>query len=98
MTEHDDFFERLRRDAQELQHRPDAATLARIRAHIESRIAPRETVMDLLALWFRPVAVAMSAVALAATIGIAAFLADDTRAYDDSVQIVMGGETYSVGR
>lgn len=96
MTEHDDFFERLRHDARSLQQRPDAATLTRIRARIEARLAPRETVMDLLALWFRPIAATMSAVALAAAIGIAAYALDDSRAYDDSVEIVMGGETYSV--
>lgn len=98
MIENDDFFERLRRDAQSLQRRPDAATLDRIRLRIEARIAPpRETVFELLAAWFRPVTVAMSAIALAAAIGIAAYTISDG-SYDDTVQIVMGGETYSVGR
>lgn len=99
MTEHDEFFERLRADAKSLQHRPDAASLARIRAAIESRIAPRPTVMELLAAWFRPVAAAMAAVALAAAIGVAAFdRTDTTNTYDDAIEIVMAGETYSVGR
>ncbi len=98
MIENDDFFERLRRDAQSLQRRPDAVTLDRIRLRIEARIAaPRETVFELLAAWFRPVTVAMSAIALAAAIGIAAYTISDG-SYDDTVQIVMGGETYSVGR
>ncbi|MGN6183406.1 MAG: hypothetical protein ACTHQM_07110 [Thermoanaerobaculia bacterium] len=98
MIENDDFFERLRRDAQSLQRRPDTATLDRIRLRIEARIAPsRETVFELLAAWFRPVTVAMSAIALAAAIGIAAYTISDG-SYDDTVQIVMGGETYSVGR
>ncbi|HEX7809014.1 MAG TPA: hypothetical protein VF608_09820 [Thermoanaerobaculia bacterium] len=97
MTEHDDFFARLRNDAQPLRHQPDAATLARIRSRIEARLAPRETVLDVLAAWFRPIAAAMSAVALAAAIGIAAYSVSDT-SYDDAVEIVMGGETYSVGR
>lgn len=97
MTEHDDFFERLRNDAQSLRHRPDPATLARIRARIEARLMPRDSVMDVIAAWFRPIAAAMSAVALAAAIGIAAFSIGET-SYDDAVEIVMGGETYSVGR
>jgi hypothetical protein len=98
MTEHDDFFERLRRDAQSLQQRPDAAALARIHARIAARIAPRPTVMELLAAWFRPVAATMSVVAIAAAIGIAAFtIQDKSSLYDDAVEIVMGGETYSVG-
>jgi hypothetical protein len=98
MTEHDDFFERLRNDAQSLQQRPDAATLARIRSRIEARIAPRPTVTELLAAWFRPVAAAMGVVAIAAAIGIAAFTIEDkSLLYDDAVEIVMGGETYSVG-
>jgi hypothetical protein len=98
MTEHDEFFERLRTDAKSLQRRPDAAALARIRAAIESRIAPRPTVMDLLAAWFRPVAAAMAAVALATAIGIAVFNTDNSNTYDDTVEIVMAGDTYSVGR
>lgn len=100
MMEHDDFFERLRGDAKALQHRPDAATLARIRARIEERIAPRPTVMELLAAWLRPVAATVTAIAIAAAIGIAAYSGGDDSApqYEDAVTIVMGGETYSVGR
>ncbi len=96
MTEHDDFFERLRTDAKSLQHRPDAAALARIRARIEERIAPRSTVMEILAAWLRPVALSMGALALVTAIGIAVQPSSDDTSYDDAVEIVMAGETYSV--
>jgi hypothetical protein len=101
MTGHDDFLDRLRAEAKALQHRPDAATLARIHARIEERIAPRPTVLELLAAWFRPVAAAVTALAIAAAIGIAAYSGSDdppAQTYDDAVTIVMGGETYSVDR
>lgn len=98
MTEHDDFFERLRADAQPLRSRPDEATLARIRARIEARLAPAPTVADLLAAWFRPLALAMGTLTLVAVLGIAALASQDDRTYDDAVEIVMGGETYRVGR
>lgn len=92
----DPFFERLRGDAAMLRHRPDDATLARIHARIQERLAPRVTVMELLALWIRPVAATMAAIALAAAIGIVAM--DRSDAYDDAVTVVMGGDSYSVTR
>lgn len=98
MTDNE-FFERLRRDAAPLRHQPDDTALARIRARIQERIAPQPTVLDLLAAWFRPVVTTMAALAIAAGIGIATSNAsNDAGGYDDAIEIVMAGETYSVGR
>jgi hypothetical protein len=97
MTDHDDFFERLRRDAQPLRQGPDAATLRRIRARIEAELAPRPTVTEVLTAWFRPLATAMAAVALTAAITFAALSLQDEDTYADAVEVVMAGETYSVG-
>jgi anti-sigma factor RsiW len=93
------FFERLRGDASRLRHQPDPFTLARIRARIRERLQ-RPTVPQLLAAWFRPLAFTLSAIGLAAAIGIAAVDTNDngTTLSDSGVEIVMAGETYSVGQ
>jgi ubiquinone biosynthesis protein COQ9 len=91
----DPFFARLRGDAQPLRHQPDEATLSRIRARIQSRIAPRPSVAQLLAAWFRPLAAAAVALALASAIGIATAGSDDLT-FGDPLEISMGGTTYSV--
>ncbi|HVE70010.1 MAG TPA: hypothetical protein VNI54_01480 [Thermoanaerobaculia bacterium] len=96
MTEQDDFLARLRADAAPLRHRPDKATLARIRERIHARIAAQEpTVADLIASWFRPLAAAVALVAIAAVAGLASL---DVRVTSvDRVEIAVGGETYVVG-
>jgi anti-sigma factor RsiW len=92
------FFERLRADAGALRYRPDEAALARIRALIRQRIE-RPTVAQVLAGWFRPLAAALTVVALAAAIGVATLGRGDESApfADRSMEISMAGETYSVG-
>ncbi len=94
MTE-DPFFERLRRDASALRHEPDPFTLARIRARIQERIA-RPTVMQLLAAWCRPLAVTLTAIAVAAVIGFTTLDTSDDRLAEP--EIVMAGDSYSVGQ
>lgn len=98
MTDDDRFFERLRGDAASLRYQVDDATLARIRVRIQERIAPRPTVMALIAAWFRPLVAVAAAIALAAGITFAAIEANDvTSIADDNVEIVMAGDTYLVG-
>lgn len=93
MTEpDDDFFARLRQDAAPLRHRPDEATLARIRARIQERIAPQPTVAELIASWFRPLATAVAVVAIIAGVGLATIDIPE-----GGVEIVVGGESYVVG-
>jgi hypothetical protein len=92
----DEFFERLRADAAPLRHQPDEFTLARIRARIHERLAPRVTVAQLLAAWFRPLAATLTAVAVAAAIGLATIDVEDTSS-EESVEIVVAGDTYRVG-
>lgn len=94
----DEFFKRLRGDAAPLRYEPDPFTLARIRAGIRARIE-RPTVLQLLAAWFRPLAFTLSAIGLAAAIGVAAIDTNDNgnTLGDSGVEIVMAGETYSVG-
>ena len=64
----DEFFNRLRDDARALRYEPNAA---RLTARIRERIAAPPTVAQLLAAWFRPLAATLSAIALAAMIGVA---------------------------
>ena len=95
MTEDDEkFFERLRGDAAPLRYRVDEATLTRIRARIQDRIA-RPTVVQLLAAWFRPLAAGLAAVALVAAIGLTAIDSDETVVDDYAIEIA--GDTYVVG-
>ncbi|HJQ38315.1 MAG TPA: hypothetical protein VKB93_14355 [Thermoanaerobaculia bacterium] len=95
----EEFFRRLRGDAAPLRHEPDSFTLARIRARIRERVQQRPTVSELLVAWFRPLAISLSALGLAAVIGIAALDTNDngTTLGDSGVEIVMAGDTYSVG-
>jgi len=99
----EEFFERMRGHAAPLRYEPDPFTLARIRAGVRERIA-RPTAMQLLAAWFRPLAATLTAITIVAAIGIVTI---DTRATNDnnlttigdsSVEIVVAGDTYSVGR
>ena len=92
----EEFFERLRGDAAMLRHEPDAFALTRIRARIRERLV-RPTVAQLLANWFRPLAVTLTAIAVAAAIGFTTLGANDSLA-EPNVEIVMAGETYSVGQ
>ncbi|HEX8155647.1 MAG TPA: hypothetical protein VF698_21115 [Thermoanaerobaculia bacterium] len=92
----DRFFERLRDDARPLQAQPDGAMLTRIAARVRERVADSEpSIAALLARWFRPLAATFAALALAASIGIAAFDVEET-ASDDSVEIQVAGETFHV--
>ena len=95
----DEFFERLRVKAAPLRYEPDPFALARIRARVRERIA-RPTVAQLLAAWFRPLAATLGAIAVSAIIGIAVIDSSDSATLSDSgnVEIVMAGDTYSVGR
>lgn len=97
MTDDDKFFERLRGDAASLRYRIDDAGLARIRSRIYDRIAS-PTVAQLLAAWFRPLAATLTAVAVAAAIGLAAMNGgDESRALsEERVEIVLAGDTYVV--
>ena len=92
----EEFFDRLRSDAAALRYEPDPFALARVRAMVRERIL-RPTVTQLLAAWFRPLAATLTAIALAAAIGIASIdTSDNTSLGDSSVEIVMAGDSYSV--
>ena len=91
----DRFFERLQHDASALRYEPDEVTLTRIRARIRERIA-RPTVAELLAAWFRPLAAALTAVAIAASVMLAVTDTPDLAA-DPQLEVTVAGGTYVVG-
>ncbi len=95
MTDDEKFFERLRVDARPLRRQPDEQTLARIRARIQERIAPKPTVVELLAAWFRPLAATAAAVALAAALGLTVVRYEPALG-DSTLEVTTGGETYVV--
>ncbi len=95
----DRFFERLREDARQLRYEPqDEAMWTRLAAKIRAQVA-QPTVAQLLAMWFRPVAASLTAIAVAAVIGIS--LADAPAATElaasDPVEISIAGGDYVVG-
>ena len=101
----DRFIERLRSDARSLRFEPkDDAIWTRLPAKIRARIhAQPLTASQLLAAWFRPIAASLTAVALAATIGLAWFerpsAATNTAetTVSTGVDIQMDGDLYRVG-
>ena len=95
MSDDDKFFERLRIDARALRRQPDEQTLERIRLRIHERLAPRPTVVELLAAWFRPLAATAVAVVLAATLGFT-MVRDEPSLGDVTIEVTAGGETYRV--
>jgi len=94
----DHFFERLRADAAPLRREPDEWTLARIRARIRERLAPRPTVAQLLAAWFRPLAATLTVIAIAAAIGANSIDTNDVSFGEQRTELMMGGESFSVGQ
>ena len=95
MTDDDKFLERLRGDAAPLRYQVDEAALARIRARIHERIAgPQPGVVELLASWFRPLAAALTVVAVVAGITFATI--EDTTPDTDVLEVVVAGEPYVV--
>jgi len=94
-----DLFERIRADAAPLRYDADAMTLSRIAARVREGIA-QPTVAQLLAMWLRPLAASLAAVALAAVIALSQSnrSSDDTQlAAASSYEISMAGSDYSVG-
>lgn len=93
----DRFFERLRSDARRLQYQPaDDFVLTRLSARIRARME-EPTVAHFLAGWIRPLAASLSVLILAATIGLSLFDRADVLSFgNDTVEVSMGGDVYSV--
>lgn len=93
----DKFFERLQADAGALRYEPDDFAITRIRVRIRERIA-RPSVASLLANWFRPLVATLAAVAAVAVITITTIDTQDETAFgNETVEVVMAGDSYSVG-
>jgi hypothetical protein len=106
MIDDDDFLERLRADARQLRFEPDDMMTTRIAARVRERIAAetQSGIAQILARWFRPVVASLATLALVATIGVqwieysrdASSTTLDTIASTQSVDISVGGDTFSV--
>lgn len=99
----DKFFERLRSDASVLRYEPDAVAIARVSARIRARVAAQPTIAQptiaqLLTAWFRPLAATLTAVALAAAIGITLVPEEEVETLGENpVEISLAGDRYHVG-
>ncbi len=98
----DQFFDRLRDDAQQLRYEPeDSAIWTRLTARIRARIQLQPSVSQLLARWFRPVAASLSVLAIASALSLAWFdrspdMASVETTTSSSVEVSIGGDTFSV--
>jgi hypothetical protein len=91
-----DFFERLREDAAPLRHEPDGAAMTRVAARIRERVA-QPTVAELLARWLRPVAAALTAVAIVAIVSVVSISGNDEVSFvEEGVEVTVAGATYRV--
>jgi len=100
----DRFFERLREEAPRLRYEPDELMLTRLAARVRERVAAQPTVESFLARWFRPLAASLTAIALAATIGVQWYESrQQTTTLEaamsaDPVEISVDGNTYTLSR
>ncbi|MEO8034124.1 MAG: hypothetical protein ABI837_06795 [Acidobacteriota bacterium] len=101
MTE-DPFIERLREEATQLRYAPDEHMFVRLAAKVRERIQGQPSVSQLLALWFRPVATSLAALAIAASLGLSWVMhTQETVAVDQiatsTTQTSADADVYSVG-
>ena len=101
----DRFFERLRDDAPRLRYEPDDIMLTRLTARVRERVASQPTIESFLARWFRPLAMSLGVLALAATLGVQWYERNQQQPTTleaamsaDPVEISMDGNTYTLSR
>ena len=98
------FFERLREDAQNLRYQPDEVMLSRLTARVRARVGAQPTVESFLARWFRPLAMSLTALALAASLGVEWYVNNQQQsttleaAMSAPVEISVDGNTYTLSR
>ena len=92
----DRFLEQVRAGARHLRYEPDDAALTRLAARIRARIE-RPAVSEWIAAWFRPLAASLTAVALAAALGLAWMERSDNPSASEPPQYSVAGDVYSVG-
>jgi hypothetical protein len=92
----DRFFDQLRRDARPLRYEPDAVRVQRLEAAVRERVAGEPaTVAQLLAMWFRPLAASLAALALAAALAVG-FSGRNNDFSMEPVEVSVAGGSYSV--
>jgi hypothetical protein len=104
MTDEDNFLDRLRTDARQLRFEPDEMMSARIAVRVRERIAAESQagIAQTLARWFRPAVASLATLALVVMLGIQwVEQSHDTTTLDSmaatqSVDISVGGDTFSV--
>lgn len=100
----DRFLERLREEARGLRYEPDDFALARVNARVRGRLSATPTVAGLLTAWFRPIAASLTAVALAATLGVTLIESAtgesattiESISASNTIEIAAGDDVYSV--
>jgi hypothetical protein len=101
----EEFFERLRNDAQKLRFTPDDVMTTRLGARIRARVAAQPTVSQFLAAWLRPVMASVAALAFTAVMGLTWIERSDnssnnatmeTMGTTSSFEVASGGATFGV--
>ncbi len=92
----DGFLERLRGDARQLRYEAGDVAASRVASRVRARVA-QPTIAEFIAAWFRPLAASLTAIALAATIGLTILERNQTISWNgDSVEVTVGGDVFSV--
>ena len=92
----DRFLERLRGDARQLRYEIGDVAASRIAARVRDRVA-QPTIAEFIAAWFRPLAASLTAIALAATIGLTLVERNQAVSWSgDPVEVTVGGDVFSV--
>ena len=104
----DRFFERLRAEAAPLRYEPqDDAMWTRLQARIRDRIEhPQPDVAQMIAGWFRPLLASLAALTLVTAFSVGYYeraqdsvdsgASIDSLAQTSSIDVSIGGDTYSV--
>ncbi len=99
------FLERLRDDAAALRYEPDDVALTRLAARVRERVREEPTVAQLLARWFRPVALSLATLSLVATLGVQWYERNQQQPVTleaamsaDPVEISVDGNVYTLGQ
>jgi hypothetical protein len=94
------FLERLRDEARRLRYDANDVTVSRLATRIRERVAAQPTVAQFLAGWFRPVASALAALALVATLGVQWFQSSREPSLETAMsggsEISVDGDTYTL--
>ena len=92
----DKFLDSLRRDAAQLRYVTSDEAMSRLSAHVMARVKT-PTMTEMIAAWFRPLVVSAAALALAASLAVAAIGSGESGISVEEIEISVAEGVLSVG-